>query len=100
MSREIFYFSEFFNEIYKKCYKNFQQKLKIIYNITIEKLLTIAPPLWYYITKDRETRKPQKTHQKRLISTNESLMKDRIDLRLRQILRELQKTEALSRSSK
>lgn len=58
---------------------------KYIHNDVI-KTVDFSFPLWYYIVKERET---ENFINQRSAAQNKSLMKDRIDLRRRQIMRGL-----------
>ncbi len=58
---------------------------KYIHN-DVAKTVDFSFPLWYYIVKERET---ENLINQRSAAQNKSLMKDRIDLRRRQIMRGL-----------
>ena len=58
---------------------------KYIHN-DVAKTVDFSFPLWYYIGKERET---ENLINQRSAAQNKSLMKDRIDLRRRQIMRGL-----------
>ena len=58
---------------------------KYIHN-DVAKTVDFSFPLWYYIVKERET---ENLINQRSAAQDKSLMKDRIDLRRRQIMRGL-----------